>query len=188
MLNSLQTLLFDNRHSSTINVISISCGQLTKNRYPHFSTSDNKFRQFIATPRVVCYSQIKAGQIMILSYDSLWNWKLKVVVATWGWTPDPPLDTPLRQKYLIMIWLHKRLSLVIVTRQIANESPSFSIVCNLTTFYQKLRWYGIFSCNWGIRTCMDYDFKNEGLKVFVPIFLSFPYIVLKVTGTLYLIL
>lgn len=53
-------LLFDDRHSSAINVCPISSWQLSKHSYPRFSTSDSAYRQFIPTPRAVSSSQIKA--------------------------------------------------------------------------------------------------------------------------------
>ena len=83
ILNSQQTLLSNNRHMSAINISSISCRQLTKHSHPHFSTSENTFRQFIGTPD----EWFDTGQIVILSYDSLWSGKLKAVPAMAGSTP-----------------------------------------------------------------------------------------------------
>ena len=87
----LQALLSDNRHSSAINVCSISCWQMTKHSQPLFSTSNNKYRQFIRMLRAFSSLQIKADQILILSHDSLLNRKLKLTVAMKGaWSPNPP--------------------------------------------------------------------------------------------------
>ena len=91
----LQALLSDNRHSSAINVCSISCWQMTKHSQPLFSTSNNKYRQFIRMLRAFSSLQIKADQILILSHDSLLNRKLKLTVAIRGVEPPTPLAMPL---------------------------------------------------------------------------------------------
>ena len=126
--NGLQTLLSDSRHSSAINVISISCWRLTKHSHPHFNTSDNTFRQFIATPRVVWHWQIKAGHIVILSYDSSFNWKLKVVAAMGGWTPS-----------WLRHWSHH-------AQPLTSDCPFSEALKNHSSFPSLLADFGLISC------------------------------------------